>query len=498
VREERLSECEYDDESDEYSYWSCDATGVPYYFTACDSSCASCGTSMVAGDEFMAYMAPACVYDDGDDDDDDDEEGACLCGAGVSFDADLEVWDDGRTCGGELAWACSGDLDDADQAGADYMASVCCGDGDDDDGCYDDEAALCSSSQGQMCGSCGDYADYCYDDSGVVEMGAPEGWFMQTCAATCGACDIWQNVYCMGGGLYIGSYTEDTCEYLAWEEDLSQCEYDEDDGEYSFWFCDDTGVPYYSLDCDVSCTSCGTTMVAGDEFMAYMAPACVYDDGDDDDDDDEGDYSAGSCYETTGHTISCNFAEEDCSEFWYEPGYVSSYSGCCHCAASCDHDAEWGTNCEDEYHDHYEEEEGACRCCEAAFEFGDPECEDGSAFFNELMGADADHTYVYAIDNSTQMCGSCSIPSMSYDECDAIMPDTAIYTSNYAQDWGGCDDGYDDDDGTCEAALADQECYEFCMGENGMSYSNSNGQEECACGSGKCCSDTNPGGCASY
>ena len=388
---------------------------------------------MVAGDEFMAYMAPACVYDDGDDGDDDDDDftdSACLCGAGVSFDADLEVWDDGRTCGGELAWACSGDLDDADQAGADYMASVCCGDGDDDDGCYDDEAALCSDSQGQMCGSCGDYADYCYDDSGVVEMGAPEGWFMQTCAATCGACDIWQNVYCMGGGLYVGSYTEDTCEYLAWEEDLSQCAYDENSTEYSFWFCDDTGVPYYSLDCDVSCTSCGTTMVAGDEFMAYMAPACVYDDGDDDDDDDD--------------------------------------------------------------------EEGACRCCEAAFEFGDPECEDGSAFFNELMGADADHTYVYTIDNSTQMCGSCSIPSMSYDECDAIMPDTAIYTSNYAQDWGGCDDGYDDDDGTCETALADQECYEFCMGENGMSYSSSNGQEECACGSGKCCSDTNPGGCASY
>ena len=161
-------------------------------------------------------------------------------------------------------------------------------------------------------------------------------------------------------------------------------------------------------------------------------------------------------------------------------------------------DAEWGANCEDEYYDQYEEEEGACRCCEAAFEFGDPECEDGSAFFNELMGADADHTYVYTIDNSTQMCGSCSIPSMSYDECEAIMPDTAIYTSNYAQDWGGCDDGYDDDDGTCETALADQECYEFCMGENGMSYSSSNGQEECACGSGKCCSDTNPGGCASY
>ena len=79
MREERLSECEYDDETDEYSYWSCDATGVPYYFTACDSSCASCGTSMVAGDEFMAYMAPACVYDDGDDDDDDDDEGNLIC-----------------------------------------------------------------------------------------------------------------------------------------------------------------------------------------------------------------------------------------------------------------------------------------------------------------------------------------------------------------------------------------------------------------------------------
>ena len=50
--------------------------------------------------------------------------------------------------------------------------------------------------------------------------------------------------------------------------------------------------------------------------------------------------SAGSCY--YGHTatpmIGCDVAEADCPEgnYWYEPGYVSSSSGCCHCGASCD------------------------------------------------------------------------------------------------------------------------------------------------------------------
>jgi hypothetical protein len=28
-------------------------------------------------------------------------------------------------------------------------------------------------------------------------------------------------------------------------------------------------------------------------------------------------------------------AESDCGEYWYEPGFVSSRSNCCHCYGSC-------------------------------------------------------------------------------------------------------------------------------------------------------------------
>ena len=39
--------------------------------------------------------------------------------------------------------------------------------------------------------------------------------------------------------------------------------------------------------------------------------------------------------------IKCNVKEDDCDGHWYPPGYVSNATGCCHCEASCDHDAEW-------------------------------------------------------------------------------------------------------------------------------------------------------------
>ena len=37
----------------------------------------------------------------------------------------------------------------------------------------------------------------------------------------------------------------------------------------------------------------------------------------------------------TTHQVSCNVAEADCGDYWYEPGYKSDRSGCCHCYASC-------------------------------------------------------------------------------------------------------------------------------------------------------------------
>jgi hypothetical protein len=40
------------------------------------------------------------------------------------------------------------------------------------------------------------------------------------------------------------------------------------------------------------------------------------------------------------HAVTCNVAKDDCAGSWYEPGYVSGHTGCCHCAASCGAEAE--------------------------------------------------------------------------------------------------------------------------------------------------------------
>jgi hypothetical protein len=51
----------------------------------------------------------------------------------------------------------------------------------------------------------------------------------------------------------------------------------------------------------------------------------------------------GACYLGSGN-IQCNKNKAECtalgSEYWYEPGALSSYSGCCLCQASCDHTKE--------------------------------------------------------------------------------------------------------------------------------------------------------------
>ena len=47
--------------------------------------------------------------------------------------------------------------------------------------------------------------------------------------------------------------------------------------------------------------------------------------------------SSGSCY--TGGSVTCDTTSSYCTYVlggtYYAPGYTSSYSGCCHCAASC-------------------------------------------------------------------------------------------------------------------------------------------------------------------
>ena len=66
--------------------------------------------------------------------------------------------------------------------------------------------------------------------------------------------------------------------------------------------------------------------------------------------------SAGSCYNSADYTVACNVPEDDCQvtdgRYWYEPGYVGSYNGCCHCECSCDHALETATDsCSDQYYD---------------------------------------------------------------------------------------------------------------------------------------------------
>ena len=52
----------------------------------------------------------------------------------------------------------------------------------------------------------------------------------------------------------------------------------------------------------------------------------------------------GSCYDSATHIVSCNVPDIDCDGYWYAPGYMSDYSGCCHCECSCDHAAETATD----------------------------------------------------------------------------------------------------------------------------------------------------------
>ena len=58
--------------------------------------------------------------------------------------------------------------------------------------------------------------------------------------------------------------------------------------------------------------------------------------------------SSGSCYDSTVHVVTCDVSHKKCAElggYWNMPGYISSYGGCCHCDASCDHSMETGTDC---------------------------------------------------------------------------------------------------------------------------------------------------------
>ena len=70
--------------------------------------------------------------------------------------------------------------------------------------------------------------------------------------------------------------------------------------------------------------------------------------------------SAGTCYyAAVDHSVVCDVDELACIDansggddgnYWYEPGYIKQ-DGCCLCDASCDHDAETGSDCVLAYND---------------------------------------------------------------------------------------------------------------------------------------------------
>jgi len=72
----------------------------------------------------------------------------------------------------------------------------------------------------------------------------------------------------------------------------------------------------------INCAQIGGLILKDTEYYEGFAPC--------------GKVSAGSCYNAKGdHSVECNMAEADCGGSWYKPGFISSRSGCCHCAGSC-------------------------------------------------------------------------------------------------------------------------------------------------------------------
>ena len=162
-----------------------------------------------------------------------------------------------------------------------------------------------------------------------------------TCISTCGMC-----------------YSSNTHEMTCHTEYAGNCD---EEPSLMYWFagadCNEEGAACYATYSDWGrlCIEGGTTAY-GTEFTALDANCCPF----------EAQPSSaptpspttwtwpptptahgscgGSCYDSTTYTIACGVPEDDCTGSWYEPGYISSWSGCCDCACGCDHASEWATD----------------------------------------------------------------------------------------------------------------------------------------------------------
>ena len=108
--------------------------------------------------------------------------------------------------------------------------------------------------------------------------------------------------------------------------------------------------------------------------------------------------------------IKCNVKEDDCDGHWYPPGYVSNTTGCCHCEASCDHDAEWAGDHADDHHRRLAEDDERYRrflASESADE------DHGACGYYDASGGHGGHHFEVTYGNCHHACHDCELNACS-------------------------------------------------------------------------------------
>jgi len=102
--------------------------------------------------------------------------------------------------------------------------------------------------------------------------------------------------------------------------------------------------------------------------------------------------------------IKCNVKEADCPapDHWYPPGYVSNSTGCCHCEASCDHDAE---TAQDAHRLLSEDDERYRRFLASDA----PSTDHGACGYYDAAGSSGGHALTVTYGNCHHACHDCEL-----------------------------------------------------------------------------------------
>jgi len=267
----------------------------------------------------------------------------------------------------------------------------------------------------------------------------------------------WHSVKCLDDGTVMRGEGCTSCgdcamyDYTAATGGRATCELHGPDGSYSYSYSHSYSYSYAQ----------GVTATYYFDGAEFPVPGeCWYDDCDDDSD------------ECAVHGLGPEYAKARPDGTPCDPGCecCRADGGCGECAGDhvCEFAGDYGycTSCEAKFPGddglieycrneagdgfdwdgtHYDntclfghDDGGPCRCCELITYVGDPNCEDGSDFFNALAAAGGE-TYSYirtpaeggwtedycgsgTLTEGCTVCGSCSLPAFSWEECDAIQP----------------------------------------------------------------------------